>query len=90
MTTDQMVQALKSVGAIFATSTAKFISPNDPFGSRPAYHIHPDAEYPHEKQIVRVYSQKQLIDWVRTAKAAARASQEDAFWLWTAYEDRWS
>ncbi len=89
MTTDQMVAALKSVGAIFATSTAKFISPNDPFGSKPAYHIHPNAEYPHERDIVRVYSQAQLTDWVHTAKAAQHATDEKGFDLWQAYEARW-
>ncbi len=90
MTEGQMVQSLKSVGAIFAVSTAKFVSPNDPHGSKPAYHIHPDASYPHEKDIIRVYSQKQLQDWVRTARAASRTTNEQAFDLWQAYEDRWS
>jgi hypothetical protein len=90
MTENQMVQALASVGACFATSTAKFIAVNDPQGSKPSYHIHPDANYPHEKQIVRVYSQKQLQDWVRTAKAARRATDDQASELWLAYEDRWS
>lgn len=89
MTEQQMVAALKSVGACFATSTAKFISPNDPYGSKPAYHIHPNSEYPHEKNIVRVYSQKQLQDWVRTAKAVERTTNEKAYDLWHAYEARW-
>lgn len=90
MTEQQMVQSLKSVGACFAVSTAKYISPNDPHGAKPAYHIHPNAEYPHEKDVVRVYSQRQLLDWVRTAKAANRAPQEEAYGLWVAYQDRWS
>ena len=89
MTEQQMVAALKSVGACFATSTAKFISPNDPYGSKPAYHIHPNSEYPHEKDIVRVYSQKQLVDWVRTMKAVARMTNEQAYDLQEAYKARW-
>lgn len=90
MTIDQMVAALQSVGACFAVTTAKTILPNDPFGSRPSYHIHPDASYPHEKHIERVYSQAQFKDWVRTTKAAMRAtSQEEAYPLWIAYQDRW-
>lgn len=90
MTINQMAQALKSVGACFAVSTAKTILPNDGFDARPSYHIHPDASYPHEKDIERVYSQKQLVDWVRTAKATQRcAEQSDAFQLWEAYRDRW-
>ena len=89
MTEDQMVKALKSVDACFAVSTAKFVSANDPFGSKPSYHIHPDASNPHEKNIVRVYSQKQLQDWVRTAKAASRTPDEKAYVLWLEYEERW-
>jgi hypothetical protein len=90
MTVDQMTQALESVGACFAVSSAKFVSPNDPHGSKPAYHIHPDVSCPHEKNIVRVYSQKQLQDWVRTAKAVERADDEQGYYLWQAYSDRWS
>ena len=90
MTVDQMYQALKSVGACFAVSTAKTILPNDPHGVKPSYHIHPDASNPRQEDIERAYSQNQLMDWVRTAKAAARAtSQEEAFPLWEAYNDRW-
>ncbi len=90
MTVNQMVAALESVGACFATSSAKCILPNDGFDAKPAYHIHPDASYPHEKDIIRVYSQKQLQDWVRTAKAAKRTPDEQAWELWQAYEGRWS
>jgi hypothetical protein len=106
MTIDQMSQALKSVGACFAVTSAKTILPNDGFEAAPSYHIHPDAEYPHEKHIKRVYSQKQLQDWVRTMKAVQRivntgstpeewekqeqAKNEKAFELWFAYDERWS
>lgn len=90
MTTEQMVKALTDVGAIFAVSTAKYVGANDPFGSKPSYHIHPNADYPHEKNIERVYSQKQFLDWVRTMKAAQRCKdQADAYDLWQAYEARW-
>lgn len=90
MTVAQMVAALESVGACFAVSSAKCILPNDGFDSKPSYHIHPDASYPHEKDIVRVYSQKQLQDWVRTVKAAKRTPEEKAYELWLAYGYRWS
>jgi len=90
MTTEQMVKALTDVGAIFAVSTAKYVGANDPMGSKPSYHIHPNAEYPHEKHIVRVWSQAQFLDWVRTMKAAQRcADQADAYDLMQAYELRW-
>lgn len=89
MTEQQMVAALKSVGAIFAISTAKYIAASDPWGSKPAYHIHPDADNPRVEDVERVYSQSQLMDWVRTAKAAGRAPDEKAFELWEAYAARW-
>lgn len=91
MTTDQMYKALTEIGACFAVSTAKYVSPNDPFGSKPSYHIHPDYTYPHEKDIERVYSQTQFKDWIRTVKAAKRAtSEKEAASLWIAYQDRWT
>lgn len=90
MTINQMVQALTSVGACFAVTTAKTILPDDPFESKSSYHIHPDASNRCQEDIVRLYSQKQLIDWVRTAKAAARCTDEEkAFEIWQAYVDRW-
>ena len=86
-----MAKALEDVGACFAVTTAKTILPNDGFDAKPSYHIHPDCSYPHEKDIERIYSQAQFQDWVRTMKAAKRAvSQEEAFPLWVAYQDRWA
>lgn len=91
MTIDQMTAALSDIGACFAVTTAKCVLPNDPFGARPSYHIHPDASNPRQDDIKRVYSQAQFKDFVRTSKAAARAtSQEAAYPLWVAYEDRWA
>ncbi len=90
MTINQMSSALKSVGACFAVSSAKTILPNDPFESKPSYHIHPDSSYPHQDSIERVFSQTQFRDWVKTAKAAKRcADPADAFELWEAYCGRW-
>lgn len=90
MTIDQMSAALKSVGACFAVSTAKTILPNDPHGSKPSYHIHPDCADPRQDSIERVYTQAQFSDWVATAKAVKRStSQEAAFELWQAYQIRW-
>ena len=90
MTIDQMAQSLKSVGACFAVSSAKTILPNDRSESKPSYHIHPNSSYPHQDSIERVFSQKQLMDWVRTKKAAMRCEdQADAYDIWQAYEARW-
>lgn len=91
MTTEQMMKALQDVGACFAVTSAKYVAVRDGRDAKPSYHIHPDCSYPHEDKIVRVYSQAQFRDWVKTVKAAKRAtSQEEAFPLWVAYQDRWS
>jgi len=87
MTIDQMSQALKSVGACFAVTSAKTVLPNE---SRPSYHIHPDDGDPRQDSIECVYSQAQFKDWVRTAKAAKRATNpDDASQLWFEYQNRW-
>ncbi len=91
MTIEQMAQALKSVGACFAVTTAKTVLVSDPHGTKPSYHIHPDASDPRQDSIKRLASQKQLMDWVRTAKAAARCTDDfQAVILWNEYAERWS
>ena len=90
MKTEQMVKALSDVGACFAVTSAKYVAVRDGREAKPSYHIHPDASDPQEKRIVRIFSQEQFIDWIRTTKAAARVSQEEAFPLWVAYQDRWA
>ncbi len=91
MTINQMAKALIDVGACFAVTTAKTILPNDPFGSKPSYHIHPDCSNPRQDDIERAYTQEQFMDWVRTRKAILRATSEKEAWvLQVAYQDRWS
>lgn len=91
MTINQMSSALKSVGACFAVTTAKTVLANDPYMAKPSYHVHPDASYPHQNDIVRLYSQAQFKDWIRTSKAVQRANDNEASYvLWALYEDRWA
>ena len=90
MTTDQMIRALGDVGASFAVTTAKVILPGDPRGAEPAYHVYPDASNPSQDSIIRIPSQRQFGDWIRTMKAAKRAvSPSSAQLLWDAYDNRW-
>lgn len=88
MTIEQVSTALKSVGACFATSTAKFVSPDDGFGAKPTYHIHPDCSYPHGRDILRFSSIKEIQQYVTARKAAMRATDDEkafdimnAFWM---------
>lgn len=90
MTITQMVQALDSIGACFAVTTAKTVLANDPYMAKSSYHIHPDKTNPQDSDIVRLYSQAQLADYVKTAKAARRATNDESYKLWILYEDRWS
>ena len=91
MTINQMAIALVSIGACYAVSSAKCVLASDPPMSKPSYHIHPDSSNPQQNDIVRIYSQKQFQDWIRTAKAVKRVNDnEQSFGLWSSYEDRWS
>ena len=76
MTIDQITRALTGIGAGWAYSSAKHISPNDGFGAKPSYHVHPDSSSPHQDSIVRFYSMQEVMAYVRARKAAARATGE--------------
>jgi hypothetical protein len=91
MTIEQMANALVSIGACFATTSAKCVLASDPPMAKPSYHIHPDSSNLQQNDIICLYSQEQFKDWVRTAKAVKRANgNEQSFILWGMYEDRWS
>ena len=91
MTINQMANALVSIGACYDTTSAKCVLANDPPMAKPSYHIHPDSSNPQQNDIVRIYSQAQFKDWIRTLKAVKRANDnEQSSVLWSMYKDRWS
>ena len=91
MTQAQMEKSLASIGACFAFSAAKFVAPRGEDGVKPAYHIHPDSSNPHEGDIKRFETVKQMQDWIRTQKAAkAATSDEAAFEIQQSYHARWA
>ena len=90
MTKQQKIgQALQEIGACFAVRNDKFISVNDPQGSRPAYHVHPDASYPHEREIIRFATLMEIEEWSNCAKACASAkTEQEMLSIRYAYEDK--
>ena len=70
----RITEGLLEVGACYATSSAKHVSPNDGFGAKPSYHIHPDASYPHQDSIETYTSLEELAGYVEARKAAEATS----------------
>ena len=44
---------LEKQGMAWAVTAAKTILPEDEWGAKPTYHIHPDAGHPHQADIKR-------------------------------------
>ena len=61
-------QKLHDIGACWAVTSEKYLSPNDPewLGERrqKTWHVHPVANYPHQKNVMRFETLKELEQWV--------------------------
>src|SRR5436305_10846480 len=89
MNKQQISQGLRDIGASFAIRSDKFVAVNDPQGSKPSYHIHPDASYPHEQEIIHFDSLKDIEEWIRCAKVMSKAkTEQEALSIRYAYEDK--
>lgn len=64
---DPITRGLLDIGACWAVSDKKYQGTgfND---VRPTYHIHPDSSYPHEANIIRFDSKKEIAGWIKTIK----------------------
>jgi hypothetical protein len=81
----QIIEGLDSIGAVFATRTDKYIDPNDPMGSKPAYHVHPDRREPWQNAILRFYGLSEIASYIAARQEAAKnpeAAEEimGAYW----------
>ncbi len=80
---------LSSIGACWAVSSHKTLLPNDNSG-KPGYYIHPNAEYPHEMDIIKVNSLKKASEYVamvKACKAAKTEAEADDIYLEWAFSD---
>jgi hypothetical protein len=66
----QISQKLVEAGASWAITDRKCILPGDGYGASPSYHIHPDANHPHENAIRR-FSDLETLEAYTTAKLEA-------------------
>lgn len=64
MTHAQITAAMQQLGMAWAVRSDKYVDPNDPFGSKPTYHVHPDHSYPHQNSIKRFDNLAQVSDYV--------------------------
>lgn len=88
MAKQQITQKLQSVGAAWAVRSDKWISPNDGFGAKATYHVHPDASYPHQSHIKRFDNLEEVAGYAKAREAAAAASSESE--AWRIMDDFWA
>lgn len=82
----QVEQGLEDIGACWAVRSDKYVSPNDDFDSKPAYHVHPDASEPRQNSIKRFESLDALHSWIQACKQSAALHEKDGEYhevVWT-------
>lgn len=72
----RITAALREIGAAWATSASKHVSPNDPLedqiAGRATYHVHPDRSEPRTEHIQRFDSLRELEAWIREQRPLRR------------------
>lgn len=77
----RITKGLREIGAAWAVRSDKYLCTdhnccNALNGDKPAYHIHPDASYPHQSNIMRFRSMADLEGYIKARKAAAKAKSD--------------
>ena len=87
MTHQQITKKLSEIGAAWAVRSDKYVDPNDGYGAKPTYHIHPDASYPHQDSIKKFDNLDEVAGYVTARINAGKAKTEsesfrimDDFW----------
>lgn len=80
MNKQQITSKLQQLGMAWATRSDKYVSQNDGWGSKPAYHVHPDASYPHQDSIKRFYNLAEIEAYIAAREAANDAPDEATAW----------
>lgn len=65
---ERISRQLREIGAAWAVTDAKTVFPGDGFDAKPTYHVHPDADNPHEGRIRRFETLDQLEGWLRLVR----------------------
>ena len=88
MTKQQITQKLQNLGAAWAVTDSKTILPNDGFGAKPSYHVHPDASYPHQDHIKRFRNLGEVAGYVEARQQANECTDEsEAFEIMSDFWD---
>jgi hypothetical protein len=66
----KVTKELIKVGAGWAVTSEKCILPEDEYGAKPEYHIHPNVNFPHQNNVRRFPTLKAIMSWVNAAKEA--------------------
>lgn len=70
---------LSKIGACWAIRSDKFIDSSDGWDAKPTYHIHPNADYPYQQNILRFSSLKDINEYINMRLACKNAkSQREA------------
>lgn len=77
---ERITNDLLELGACYAVSSEKTILPNDGYGARPSYHVHPDASYPHQNSIERFDTLADLEEYIEVRKRIQAAETEEEQW----------
>jgi hypothetical protein len=72
MNKDKVTKELKAIGAGWAVTSEKCILPEDEYGAKPEYHIHPNVNFPHQNNVRRFPTLKAIISWVDAVKEAQK------------------
>lgn len=80
MNKQKITRILSAEGMAWAVSANKVILPEDGFDARPTYHIHPDASYPHQNEMMRFASLREIADWLE-ARESFRSPDDVAEWF---------
>ena len=80
---EMVTKGLTEIGAAWAVRSDRYICTNRQCcdylaGDRRAYHVHPDASYPHQNSIKRFSNLDEVAGYIRACKKARRAAQEYA------------
>ena len=79
---DRVTKGLLEIGACWAVRSDRYCGANDPLEAQIAgertYHIHPDASYPHQDDILMFRNLDEILGYIKAAKASNAAEDDSA------------
>ena len=69
-------EELSQIGAAWALRDDKYISPDDEWGAKPTYHIHPDQSEPYSFRVKRFRSLKEIQMYIASVKTCMQVEDQ--------------